>query len=271
LFAGALAAVGLLLPVSTSTRAADPTVAATWRRGDVLVDGSVVDWPRLERVGSGPAVAVQHDATTLYVALATSDETVRLQLATGLVVWLDGTAKRGQTFGLRLEGLTRRPLPGANPDAAGDSLSAQRPILTSLDTVDLLGPAKNQRRLLEHPAEVGIAAAWGVEGGAIAYEIRIPLAKGPATPYAVGARPGGTMTIGLETPPDPNARRQRSQLDDPIYNPWVSTPYGLVFVPPDPPPPGGRPQPPKEVVIKPLKLAWTIVRLATAPATAALR
>jgi hypothetical protein len=53
-------------------------------------------------------------------------------------------------------------------------------------------------------------------------------------------------------------------------NPWVHDPYGGYFNPP-PPTNSGSSRPPKEVVIKPMKLTWVQVELATAPPGATAR
>jgi hypothetical protein len=262
----------VLVPALVSTRAAAPSITATWRITDLAVDGSLADWPRLERIDNGPAVAAQNDGSALYLAIATNDVEVREQLAMGLVVWLDGTARKAQTFGVRVEGLTRRPLPGATPDAGANRPFDRDLALNTLDQFDLLGPARLQRRLIDNPADVGVALAVGVEDGTIVYELQIPLGKTDGTPHAVGAKPGATIALGLETPADPQSAGRRNRLDDPMNtNPWVNDPYGRYgpygygrYFPPPPPEPGGSRRP-KDVEIKPLKLMWTDLRLAAEP------
>jgi hypothetical protein len=261
---GLLVASGALVPGLVSTRAQDVTIAATWRSGDLAVDGSMADWVSLTRVGSGPAVAAQNDGTALYLAVASSDPTVRVQLATGLIVWLDGTARRRQTFGLRLEGLAPRPIAGTTANAGANDLSDR--VLNTLDEFDLLGPARLQRRLIDNTVDMGIALASGVEDGTIVYELKVPLEKGDVTPHAIGAKPGTTVSLGIETPTDPRPARRRNRLDDPMNtNPWLDPwGYGGYFSTP-PPPPGGSARAPKEVEFKPMRLVWTTVRLAAAP------
>lgn len=260
-----LLACTILVPAPVSTRAADAELSATWRVADVLVDGSMAEWPRLERVDTGPAVAVQNDAEALYLAIVSNDPTVREQLATGLVVWLDPTGRRRQTFGLRLEGLAPRPLAGATPTSASSGLSSDR-VLTTLEEFDLLGPARLQRRLIDSAAEVGIALASGVEDGTVVYELKVPLGKSDAAPHAVGVTPGATISLGLETPADPRPPRRRTELERPMAsNPWIYDPYGYGNYFRPPPPPGGSPRPPKEVEFKPMKLIWATVRLAAPP------
>lgn len=261
---GAIVGCGALMTMSVASGWADPPLASRWPVNEIVIDGSVGDWPGLERIGDGPGVAAQNDGTTMYLAVASNDPVVRQQLATGLIVWFDGSARKAQTFGVRLEGLARRPLPGATPDATASSVLDRNLTLNTLDAFDVLGPAKNQRRLVDNPAAAGVALASGVENGMMVYELKLPLDRGSATPYAIGAKPGATVAVGIETPADPNAPRSRNRLDDPgNTNPWVVNPYGGYFNPP--PPPGGGTRP-KEVVIKPIKLIWTSVRLAAGPA-----
>lgn len=238
-----------------------PVLESAWRVREIVIDGQVGDWERLQRVGDGPAVAIDNDQTSLRVAVATNDEVVRRQLATGLVVWIDADGRRRQSFGLRLEGLVRRPLPGATPGATAATLPPGGTSSTVLDQVDVLGPGRGQRRLIEDPASVGIRAAVGTEGGAIGFEIEIPLERTPAAPHAVGARPGSTISVGLETPPDPKTPRERGPLDSSY--PYIYDPYWMFFNPP--PPTNAQNRPPKEVVIKPLKLLWAGARLASPP------
>jgi hypothetical protein len=260
---GLMVACAVLSPALVSTRAQDAQVSATWRSQDVTVDGSMADWTSLTRVGAGPAVAAQNDGATLYLAIASNDPTVRVQLATGLIVWIDGRARRAQTFGLRLQGLAPRPLAGAAPSANASDLSDR--VLNTLEEFDLLGPARLQRRLIDNPSDVGIALASGVEDGTIVYELKVPLERTDATPHAIGAKPGAAISLGLETPADPQRARSGRRLDDPTNtNPWLDPwGYGGYFSTP-PPPPGGRPRA-REDEFKPMKLLWATVRLAAAP------
>jgi hypothetical protein len=251
-----------IVPALVLTGAADPTIAAKWHDPIVVVDGTITDWPRLEHVLAGPDVGVQNDDQSLYLAVATKDRTLRRQLATGLIVWLDGTAKRVQTFGVRLEGLAPRPLEGETPDNTTD-VTSRNTILNRLDSFDLLGPAKNQRRLIDSAVEIGAALASGVEDGTVVYELKIPLEKSSGTPHAIGVKPGATIALGLETPADPKPPHDRNRLDDPMNtNPWVNDPYGGYFNPP-PPPGAGSSESTKNVVLKPMKIVWVLVHLAT--------
>jgi hypothetical protein len=235
-------------------------IVSSWRSGDVTIDGSIADWPALVRVADGPAIAAQNDAASLFLAVGSSDPTVRVQLATGLVVWIDAADRRRQTFGVRLEGLAPRA-GGASTQQPSGQLREQ------LDRFDLLGPARLQRRLIDDPSAIGYEMASGVDGDLMVYELKIPLASSAGSPHAAGAAVGTAIGVGVETPADPRPPRQRNRLANPTSTaPWVQDPwgYGGYFTQP-PPPPGGWPREPKEEEFKPLKLQWISVRLASTP------
>jgi hypothetical protein len=258
----ALAAAAFFVACAlATTRAADPSIDAVWRSASLVVDGSTDDWPSLQRIDDGPMVGVANDDRAVYLAVASNDPTVRRQLATGLVVWLDATDEEAQTFGVRLEGLAPEPLPGATPTAdVGDALGTTS-AAHALESFDLLGPGKSQRRLIEQTDAIGIGLASGMADRAVAYELKLPLAKSETTPYAVGARPGATILVGLETPAEPKVRR-RNRLDNPMStDPYVIDPYGGYF---RPPPTNSGSKPRKADKVEPMKLVWVQVHLASA-------
>jgi hypothetical protein len=255
------AAVFVVTAALATTRAADPSIDAVWRSASLVVDGSTGDWASLQRVDNGPMVGVANDDRAVYLAVASNEPNVRRQLATGLVVWFDPSGREAQTFGLRLEGLAPDPLPGATPTAnVGDALGTTS-AAHELESFDLLGPGKSQRRLIEQTSAIGIGLASGMADRAVIYEVKLPLAKSDATPYAVEARPGATIFVGIETPAEPKTRR-RGQLDNPMStDPYVIDPYGGYFRPP-PTNSGSRPH--EDVGVKPMKLVRVQVHLATA-------
>lgn len=245
---------------ASATAGPDEGLVATWLTQPVSVDGSLLEWPDLHRVGTGPMVGARNDADALYLAIASNDVTVRQQIATGVIVWFDRAGGKGQTFGLWLEGVSPRPLAGATPDPSSNGLD--RIAQNQLDQVDVLGPAKNQRRLIDRPGDIGLALASGIEDRSVVYEMKVPLARTTATPQAVDAKPGAIIGIGIETPADPKPPKRRDGLENPMStNPWVINPYGGYFNPP----PTNSADREKPAVFKPLKLLWTTVRLATKP------
>jgi len=66
--------------------------------------------------------------------------------------------------------------------------------------LELLGPGKDDRRSLQLDHTPGIEVRIGRVEGSVVYELKVPLQVDDGHPYAIGARPGATIGIGLETP-----------------------------------------------------------------------
>jgi hypothetical protein len=254
----ASAACGILLILGTSshlaTAASDPAFTSTWLDPGLTVDGSVRDWSEFGRLDRGPAIAFRNDSNSLVVAVTTSDP--------GLL-WLDPSGKRTFDFGVRIPGPFRRALPGANPDGPPAAEAASS--TTRLDQFDIMGPGRNARRLVDLEPALGVEVATGLDEGAIVYEVRLPLQKSPAHPYATGAAPGGTIAVGLETPALPRIRdgRDRENRGGSGFSGGVGGMQGSGMGSGGMPPGGNSPRenddPPK-----PFKLVWMTTKLASA-------
>jgi hypothetical protein len=186
-------------------------LTSRWRTEAVGVDGLATDWPALDVVDRGVAVGAVNDDEFLHLVVTSEDAESAGLLATGLIVWLDASGRRAETFGLRLAGVVEPALPGMNPvptnaPPAG-SISGH-----VLDRFDLLGPARGQRRLVDVTTDLGVEVASGLAADAVIYELKVPLAKTAARMYAVGAAPGRTIGLGIATPEQPRNPGQRQRL-----------------------------------------------------------
>jgi hypothetical protein len=242
-----LAAVAVL----SAAALAAPALVSTWRPDPPAIDGLTADWPALGTLDRGLDVGAANDGEFLYLVASTKDPEILDLVAAGLVVWLDAGGRRAQTFGLRIAGVEQPPLPGMNPVAPRTPAPGVT-ATTVHDRFDVLGPGRNQRRLVDLTPELGIAVASGDADSQVFYELKVPLQKGGTRIYAVGAGPGRTIGLGIATPQAPQnlARRQRLVGSSGWIggNPF----YGGGFAPfrePD-----GRP--------KPLEI-WTTVALAS--------
>ena len=200
-----------ILLLSAVVAAAPAGFTGGWRTEAVAVDGLSVEWPKLDPLERGPLVGAVNDADSLYLVIAARDPDSIAYLSAGLIVWLDPAGRRAETFGVRLQGVEQPPLPGmtpnASPTAAPTSIST-----TVLDRFDLLGPGKNQRRLVDLSPDLGIEMASSRSENEVAYELKIPLQKTSSHPYAVGAAAGRTIGLGIATPESPAGRAQRPRL-----------------------------------------------------------
>ncbi len=191
--------------------AAPTGLTSKWRTEAVNVDGLSTDWQTPEPLERGLTVGAVNDGEFLYLIVSARDAEAIAYISTGLIVWLDPAGRRGETFGLRLEGVEQPLLPGMTPTAAPTASSARISTMV-LDQFDVLGPGKNQRRLVDLTPELGIELASSRAETEVAYELRIPLQKTSSRSYAVGVAPGRTIGLGIATPEAPVGRGQRPRL-----------------------------------------------------------
>ena len=183
-------------------------MTATWRAQPIVIDGLLADWRALGALDRGPELGAVNDEEFLYLAVSGKEPHLLPPLATGLIVWIDPAGRRDRTFGIRVPGVLQPLLPGmtAEPAPAADAISTK-----VLDRFDVLGPGENQRRLVDLTPDMGIELAYGYSESEIIYEIRMPLQKTSARPFAVGAarRP---ISLGLATPEPPRDVHCRQRL-----------------------------------------------------------
>jgi hypothetical protein len=197
--------------VTAVAASAPQAVKGTWRAQPIVVDGLTGDWQPLMLLEGGPDVGAVNDGEFLHLAVSTKDPDLAGLLASGLIVWIDPAGRRAQTFGIWVPGIELTPLPGANP--APSTTPAPGTFATRvLDRFDILGPGRNQRRLVDLTPELGIELAHAYSDSEVIYEMKIPLQKTATRPYAVGALTGRPVGLGLATPTSPRNTGARQRL-----------------------------------------------------------
>ena len=205
-----LAGAVALCAFGAALAAAPAPLRSAWRTAAVTIDGAPDEWPTLETVDKNLFAAALNDGEFLYLTVSTTDPGMRALLATGLNVGLDPTGKKEQTFGIWMGGVEPPLLPGMTPEAqrpSGTGRSGRK-----LTEFDLLGPNKNQRRLIDITPESGLELATGTDDAAILYELKVPLASTGDRRFAVNTKPGATIALGLATPSSPRDRERRGRL-----------------------------------------------------------
>jgi hypothetical protein len=246
-------AVALACTLTAAVLAA-PALTSTWLAHPVAVDGMPDEWPKLDPLEKGVTAAVSNDDQYLYLTIASNDPDARAVMATGLIVWFDPSGGKTQTFGIWMGGVAPPLLPGMAPgDSATPSSGRSSRVLTEFD---LLGPNKNQRRLVDITPALDITLATGTDDMMTSYEMRVPLAAAGGRIYAVNSRPGAVVGLGIATPDRPRERRSTMVGSGGRIggNPYYGGAGGGGFA--DFAEPDER--------IKPLNV-WTTVKLATAP------
>ncbi len=238
--------LALTLSGTTDPRAAADGLTSRWRTTDVRVDGVNTEWPTLTSLSKEVAAAAVNDADVLYLALSASDQGVRARLlATGLIVYIDPTNKKKESFGIRLPPLGRRPVPDEPPPAPG------------ITYFEVLGPGKSDARIVEIGEQKALEVGVGEQQGSLVLEFRIPLRPGEGQPLAPNVGAGQSLLgLGLLTPDAPRSGGLRGG------GPPIGVPGGM---PPGGMRPGGMgggqdPRSSKSIEV------WTTLQLARGPA-----
>lgn len=208
---GRVAIVILVLSSAILTVAAAAGVVSRWSDQAPTIDGLANDGQTLAPVERGVMAAAVNDGEFLYLTVSTEEPASLVSLSTGLIVWIDPSGRRGQTFGVRVPGI-EAPTAGSAPAPPTPGTAAGLISTETFDHFDVLGPGKNQRRLVDLTPELGIALALSFSDAQLTYEVKMPLARTAARPHAVGATPGRTIGLGIATPEMPRTAGNRQPL-----------------------------------------------------------
>ena len=192
-------------------------VASNWSNSAVVIDGKAGDWLSLQPIKDSPVLlGMRNDQDYLYLCLESSDRQFRQQLmGLGMTIWFE--PKGGEKIGIHYPLGMGRMGPGAGYGAPGGEMPASGPPDGGPADVDgpaaekggntpeivkeleILGPGKNDVDRMPLIQAAGIEIQIGHSGGAVVYELKIPLQKSAKHPYAIAARPGSKVDVNFET------------------------------------------------------------------------
>jgi hypothetical protein len=168
----------------------------------VTVDGVEDEWTEaiVPLDSENLSIGVSNDDEYLYLVLVSEDRGVVMQAtALGLTIWFDPAGGKEHSFGIQYPmGL----LFGIRPDLAVggpvDPQVRQDHIDASLGELHLLlGEDESIRSPVG--AIKGISTNIQTDGDRLVYELKVPLQGSEDFEYAIGAEPGATLGISLET------------------------------------------------------------------------
>lgn len=174
-----------------------------WLDRAVTVDGDLTDWEgKLTYIKSKDvSVGLLNDEKYLYLGLATSDRRTQTQVMMhGFHVWFDPEGGDDRALGIcyPMSALDS----GLRPGEPGDRPSVEELVQLhegrESELEILVGTSERLHMNLLEAANIEVAL--GFESGVLRYELKIPLEKTEAFPFAVGALAGSEIGIGLETP-----------------------------------------------------------------------
>ena len=204
---------------SLAARAKRASTDSHWRTTDITVDGVPTDWagPLVPFNDQPVSIAAANDGEFVYMVLTTSEQSARMQIMRqGLVVWFDPAGGDKKHFGIKF------PVGGGAPDGArgghrsyggapsqgqgGQSSTDDHP-QTPPETqsepanrLEIYGPGKDDARSFSADKAPGIEVKVGQAEGLLTYELKVPLAANDAHPYAINAKLGAAVGVGLEMP-----------------------------------------------------------------------
>ena len=164
-------------------------IESHWRDGAVVIDGDHGEWagplrPVDEKLPI--VIAAMNDGQFLYLVLSTSDLAARRQIMRqGLIVWFDPSGGDKKHFGVKF------PV---------GVLSVQPDRLEPTNRLEVYGPEKDEAHSFVTEMAPGIAVKVGEVQSFFVYELKVPLARSTEWPYAIEAKPGTLIGLGLETP-----------------------------------------------------------------------
>ena len=183
------------------------------RDGAITIDGRYDDWyGNLQPFEQAP-VAIQflNDKDFLYMRLTASASAERREiLRQGFTVWFDPTGGTRKHLGIRYPVVERGTggdegghggYGGYGGSRRGGDRAGEReapPDPSPGDRIDVLGPGKDDARMLTRDHAPGIDVAIHEEQGTLQYELKVPLVHTTDHPYAVDAQPGKVVGVGLE-------------------------------------------------------------------------
>lgn len=222
----ALIAVALIAPAALGAGAKKVQIDSHWKDREITVDGDDGEW-------AGPLVPIDehqrltagaiNDGQFLYVVLSTSDASLRAQImGQGLIVWFDPGGGDRKTFGVKFPvGMAGSDMPGRGrgfrrPDSTttggqGDPAGRTAP-LDPPNRLEVFGPKKDDAHSFVADKAPGLSVRVGQVEGALVYELKVPLAGNDEHPYAVEAKSGSVVGIGLETPKPERPSREGGGL-----------------------------------------------------------
>jgi len=189
----------------------DFIMQSAWKDHEIVFDGNNTEWQKALVKERNVGFGAFNDDQNLYLCLSVTDKVTKAQMM-GLFrqdfyVWIDtrtGTyGKRMRNFGLRFSN---------DSEFMNEDMLIKTRYLKVHAFQVIADEMMNHLNIqvVRNFFPVGpLSAAKGIDSGVtvfkdgrqLVYELKVPLVRNAEHPYAIGAAPGGTVYVGLETSP----------------------------------------------------------------------
>lgn len=176
-----------------------------WLDRDIVIDGDNSEWQDVKTYFKEKkvALAVFNDSNFLYLQLVSWDKNFRRRvLESGFTVWFDTKGGSSKDFGIRFpvgisdsapNDFTNRP--GRREKIELDGM--EEALLNEMEVVSSRGD-ESKKGLANFFKEKGVEVKLARQEHNLVYELKLPLARSIQHPYAVEAKAGKVISIGLE-------------------------------------------------------------------------
>lgn len=151
-------------------------------------------------------VGLHNDNEYLYLTVNAGDRMKQRQMTVqGLTVWFDSRGGDERRFGIHY------PLGVMRPQIEGQDRmrdSSWEMAGTISDELDILGPAEDEHHRMHMSETKGIDVKMENREGTLIYSLKVPLMDNGGHAFAIGAKPGSVIGLGIETPEMPGERNR---------------------------------------------------------------
>lgn len=191
---------------------------SVWKDGAVDIDGKDTEWQSALMTGGNISFGIRNDSEYLYLCVTATDKKTKAQLMglfrQNFYIWFDPAGKQARGFGLQF--INESPL---MDEAFVGKIRYIRTEAFQLVAQEMMKNLEvsvlengSPAAQLSDAAGIEVAAGVSMNGRKLTYEFKVPLSSGTQHPFAVGARPGSLLGIGIETSPvDVFALRKKMQ------------------------------------------------------------
>lgn len=183
---------------------------SNWLDREIIVDGKSDEWVGVMVYfeNKNISVGLLNDEAFIYLCMIADDPQIRSQvLGNGLILWFDPEGGNKKGFGIKYpvgiqldESFRRMGINKEEREGFKDKERMREFLKGTLSELEILssGREKGKRMLIDEAR--GIEVKFEAYSGMIVYECKIPFSKNDEHPYAVGAKTGDMIGIGIETP-----------------------------------------------------------------------
>jgi hypothetical protein len=184
----ALYLVGCASSINIGSRWGNNDVQQTEQRGIYVKDQNIV-------------VDVLNDNEYLYLTVGVSDRIKQRQVAfQGLTIWFDYQGGDEKRFGIHYPVRAERPqYEGGQPDPERMRDTSWTFPENFSDELEILGPMEGEHHRMHMVEAKGIDAKIQNNSGTLVYSLKVPLLDNGQHSYAIGAKAGTAIGIGIET------------------------------------------------------------------------